>query len=340
MIPLRILCAIFIFTLSMKSTDELIEIIRKAISAYRFKDQPAGLYEPLAYAMSLGGKRVRPLLCLLAYNLYKEDVETALMPALGVEFFHNFTLLHDDVMDRSFIRRGQPCVHVKWDENTAILSGDALQVVAYQLVAQAPAACLKECLDLFSQTALEVCEGQSYDMLFESRQDVAEDEYLEMIRLKTAVLLAGSLKMGAIVAGAPASDAQHLYDFGIHIGIAFQIKDDLLDVWGNPAIFGKAIGGDIMCNKKTFLLIHALKYADEDQRRELLRYMSSDDIDRSEKVQAVTELYESVGVRKVCEDLMQNHENMAMAALDALAVDRERTKYLRQLAESMMKRQM
>lgn len=324
----------------MKSTKELISILQDAVNCLEFKSQPAGLYEPLAYTMSLGGKRVRPLLTLMAYNLYKEDVETALKPALGIELFHNFTLLHDDVMDRSFMRRGKPCVHVKWDENTAILSGDALQVVAYQYVAQAPADSLSACLDLFSRTALEVCEGQSYDMLFESKQQVDEEEYLEMIRLKTAVLLACSLKMGAILAGASAEDAQHLYDFGIHIGIAFQIKDDLLDVWGDPAIFGKAIGGDIMCNKKTFLLIHALKHADDKQHASLLHYITSDDIDRTEKVQAVTRLYEAVGVKEECEAKMLHHQHLAMSALAALSVGEDKTVYLRELAESMMKRQM
>lgn len=324
----------------MKSTKELIAFLQEAVNHLEFKSQPAGLYEPLAYTMSLGGKRVRPLLCLMAYNLYKEDVETALNPALGIELFHNFTLLHDDVMDRSFMRRGKACVHVKWDENTAILSGDALQVVAYQYVAQAPVAVLPACLELFSRTALEVCEGQSYDMLFETKKDVGEEEYLEMIRLKTAVLLACSLKMGAILAGASEEDAQHLYDFGIHIGVAFQIKDDLLDVWGDPAIFGKAIGGDIMCNKKTFLLIHALKNADDKQRESLLHYITSDDIDRAEKVHAVTALYEAVGVKEECEAKMLYHQQLAMDALDVLSVSEEKTVHLRELAESMMKRQM
>lgn len=324
----------------MKSIKELISILQDTVNRLEFKPEPAGLYEPLAYTMSLGGKRVRPLLTLMAYNLYKEDVETAINPALGIELFHNFTLLHDDVMDRSFMRRGKPCVHVKWDENTAILSGDAMQVVAYQYVAQAPAAVLPACLDLFSRTALEVCEGQSYDMLFESKQQVDEEEYLEMIRLKTAVLLACSLKMGAILAGASAEDAQKLYDFGIHIGIAFQIKDDLLDVWGDPAVFGKAIGGDIMCNKKTFLLIHALKHANKEQHASLLHYITSDDIDRAEKVQAVTRLYEAVGVKEECEAKMLHHQELAMEALASLSVGEEKIVYLRELAESMMKRQM
>ena len=324
----------------MKSTKELISILQDRVNHLAFKSQPAGLYEPLSYTMSLGGKRVRPLLCLMACNLFKEDVESAIAPALGIELFHNFTLLHDDVMDRSFMRRGKPCVHVKWDENTAILSGDALQVVAYQYIAKAPAESLQACLDLFSTTALEVCEGQSYDMLFETQSKVGEEEYLEMIRLKTAVLLACSLKMGAIIAGASAEDAQHLYDFGIHIGIAFQIKDDLLDVWGDPAIFGKAIGGDIMCNKKTFLLINALKRVEGAQRDELLHYMTSNDIERSEKVKAVTALYESLKVREECEAKMNHHQALAMQALASLSVSEDKTFYLRELAESMMKRQM
>ncbi len=324
----------------MKSTKELVSLIQERVNGLTFGTQPAGLYDPLLYTMSLGGKRVRPLLCLMAYNLFKEDVETALEPAMGIELFHNFTLLHDDVMDRSFMRRGKPCVHVKWDENTAILSGDALQVVSYQYVAQAPSECLQECLDLFSRTALEVCEGQSYDMLFESRMEVGEDEYLEMIRLKTAVLLACSLKMGAIIAGACKNDAQALYDFGIHIGIAFQIKDDLLDVWGDPAVFGKAIGGDIMCNKKTFLLINALKRVEGEERAQLLHYMTSDDIERAEKVAAVKGLYESLRVREECEAKMNYHQQLAMQALASLSVEAGKSAYLKDLAESMMKRQM
>ncbi len=325
----------------MKQTKELIEIIQKAIADIRFDEKPDVLYDPMAYMMNLGGKRVRPLLCLMAYQMYREDgLEDVMAPALGIEMFHNFTLLHDDVMDRSFMRRGKPCVHVKWDENTAILSGDALQVKAYQYVQQAPADKLKACLDLFSRTAIEVCEGQAYDMLFESEQSVDKDEYLNMIRLKTAVLLACSLKMGAILAGAPEADCQSLYDFGIHIGIAFQVKDDLLDVWGNPSIFGKAIGGDIMCNKKTFLLINALEMSDASQRDRLMSYLQNSDIERGEKISRVTALYEELGVKTVCENLMAAHEQLALDALQSLSVDPEKWAALKQLADEMMNRQM
>lgn len=325
----------------MRNVQELIQLIQDEVSALKIASEPAGMYDPISYMMSIGGKRIRPLLCLLAYRMYagEDNLDEVMAPALGIEMFHNFTLMHDDVMDRSFMRRGKPCVHVKWDENTAILSGDALQIMAYQYVQQAPEKNLAACLDLFSRTAMELCEGQALDMLFETQERVDKDDYLEMIRKKTAVLLACSLKMGAIIADAPQRDQDLLYEYGINIGIAFQIKDDLLDVWGNPAIFGKAIGGDIMCNKKTFLLIHAMEQADEHARRFLQEYMKTNDIDRSEKVETVTRMYNQLGVKEMCESQMNYHQEKALQALRELSVPEERWNDLRVLAEKMMKRQ-
>ena len=249
----------------MFTITELTEKINRHFEELKFTRQPQGLYAPVSYVLSIGGKRIRPLLMLMAYNLYREDVEHIFPQATGIEVYHNYTLLHDDLMDKADRRRGKPTVHKVWNENTAILSGDAMLVLAYQFMAQCPPECLKEVMDLFSQTALEICEGQQLDMDFETRKDVTEAEYMEMIRLKTSVLLSCSLKMGALLAGASPEDAGHLYDFGIHLGLAFQLKDDLLDVYGNPEVFGKNIGGDILCNKKTYLLIKAYEQATPSQ---------------------------------------------------------------------------
>ena len=236
---------------------QLLDDVNSYISKLQYNRTPKGLYDPIEYVLSLGGKRIRPVLMLMAYNLYKDDVSTVMSQAVALETYHNYTLLHDDLMDRSDMRRGKATVHKVWNENTAILSGDAMLVLAYQFLTRNTPAHLDEILGLFSQTALEICEGQQFDMEFETRENVTADEYIEMIRLKTAVLLAASLKIGAILAGASTADADALYTFGMQIGIAFQLKDDFLDVYGNPELFGKNIGGDILCNKKTFMLIKA-----------------------------------------------------------------------------------
>ena len=258
----------------MKTFDEITQHISTEIDQLNWNKEPRELYEPIDYVLSMGGKRIRPALTLMASNLYQDDVQSAINTALGIEVFHNFTLLHDDIMDRADVRRGRPTVHKKWNDNTAILSGDVMQIAAYQLIAKTPAHCLKQVLDLFSQTAAEICEGQQYDVVFENCDIVKADEYLEMIRLKTAVLLGCALKCGALIGGAGEEDAQNLYDFGINIGLAFQLKDDLLDVYGDEATFGKKIGGDILCNKKTYLLIHALKLAIGDTKEELKKWLN------------------------------------------------------------------
>ena len=250
----------------MLSFNEILEKVEHEISQLSFEYPPKSLYDPIEYILSLGGKRIRPALALMACNLYKENIDNVINPALGVEVFHNFTLLHDDLMDKADKRRNKPTVHKVWNDNTAILSGDAMLIAAYQLIGKTEPDYLKEVFDLFTETALEICGGQQYDMEFESRMDVTEPEYIEMIRLKTAVLLACSLKIGAITGGASKEDAANLYDFGINIGLAFQLQDDLLDVYGDTATFGKNIGGDITCNKKTFLLIHAFELASPEQK--------------------------------------------------------------------------
>ena len=323
----------------MFTINELTEKINQHFAELQFNRQPQGLYDPVAYVLSLGGKRIRPLLMLMAYNLYREDVERIFPQATGIEVYHNYTLLHDDLMDKADRRRGKPTVHKVWNENTAILSGDAMLVLAYQFMAQCPAEKLKEVMDLFSLTALEICEGQQMDMDFETRKDVTEAEYIEMIRLKTSVLLSCSLKMGALLAGASDDDAQHLYDFGIRLGLAFQLKDDLLDVYGNPEVFGKNIGGDILCNKKTYLLIKAYEQATPAQRQALDAWIDAENYVPEEKIAAVTALYDEIGVKALCEQLMEAYTEQARASLQAVSVSAERKSELTALMEKLMHRE-
>ena len=272
----------------MKQQDAkaLQELFQDYLENLSYAREPMGLYEPVKYVLGIGGKRIRPTLMLLAYNLFKEDVHSVLSQAMGLETYHNFTLLHDDLMDKADRRRGMPTVHKRWDENTAILSGDAMVMLAYQfMMKDCPAMYVRSVMDVFSQTALEICEGQQWDMEFENRQDVTVDEYMEMIRLKTSVLLAGALKIGAVLGGASEADAQKLYDFGIRIGLAFQLQDDWLDVYGDPKVFGKNIGGDILCNKKTFMLITAFERADEETKAELQNWITAEQYDPARKIE-------------------------------------------------------
>lgn len=301
--------------------------------------QPASLYEPIEYVLSIGGKRVRPVLTLLAYNLYREDIERVMPQAIALETYHNYTLLHDDLMDNADVRRGKPTVHRKWDANTAILSGDSMLVLAYQRMAQCDEDHLKSVLDLFTETALQIGEGQQYDMEFERRDDVSEEEYIEMIRLKTSVLLACGLKMGALMADAPCGDADNLYRFGECVGLAFQLQDDYLDVYGDPAVFGKEIGGDITSNKKTYMLINALNRANDSQREELTRWISATDFDKQEKIAAVTRLYNEIGIDQLAQEKIAAYFQESHRYLDALAVPEERKEELARYAQQMMKRQ-
>ena len=289
----------------MYTSNQLLEKVNQALDHLAYDRQPQGLYAPIKYELSLGGKRLRPVLMLLTYNMYKEDVENIMMQALGLEIYHNFTLLHDDVMDRADVRRGKPCVHKVWNDNTAILSGDTMIVDSFIRMQQCDPAHLPDVMDVFSRTALEISEGQQYDMEFESRNDVKEEEYLEMIRLKTSVLLACAVKIGALLGDATNEDAALLYDFGEKIGLAFQLQDDYLDVYGDFAVFGKRIGGDILCNKKTYLLIKAFEHANEEQRKELESWISRTEYAPQEKIDAVTRLYNEIGVRELLKCLLR-----------------------------------
>ncbi len=323
----------------MLTSNEILDRVNGFIASLPYDRQPSSLYDPIRYVLSLGGKRIRPVLMMLSYGLWRDDAERILMPACAIETYHNYTLLHDDLMDNADVRRGQPTVHRRWDANTAILSGDSMLVVAYQRMAQCDADKLSEVLNLFTETALEIGEGQQYDMDFEHRNDVTEAEYIEMIRLKTSVLLACAMKIGAILADAPARDADLLYRFGEQMGLAFQLQDDLLDVYGDPAVFGKAIGGDITSNKKTYMLINAMLRADDRQRAELSRWIAATDFDRAEKIAAVTAIYDEIGIRGLCEELIEKYFAESEKLLAQVAVPEERKTELRRYAAAMMKRE-
>lgn len=312
--------------------------IENALSQQAYPTRPAGLYEPIAYALSGGGKRVRPHLTLLACSLYSDDPEKAIPAALSVETYHNHTLLHDDLMDGADLRRGRPTVFRKWDANTAILSGDTMLILAFNLLLEGGYPNAAELLQLLARTAREVCEGQQYDMNFEQRNDVTEAEYIEMIRLKTSVLLACALKMGALVAGAPADQADLLYRFGEQIGLAFQLQDDYLDCYGDPAVFGKQIGGDIASAKKTYLLINALESADEKQRADLNRLLSDEAMPRAEKLAAVIQIYNALDIPDRCQARISAYYEAAREVFNQLNVDPERKQPLWDFAEKMLHR--
>ena len=307
----------------MHTFNEYLERVNNAIKAIPYPEQPSHLYEPITYTMDLGGKRLRPVLVLMACEAVGGDINRALTPAIGLEMFHNFTLLHDDVMDKADIRRGKPTVHVKWDDNTAILSGDAMLTMATQLIAQAPADVMPQVMDLYNRTAMEIYEGQQYDVDFETRNDVTVDEYIEMIRLKTSVLLGCACKMGALIGGADEATAQLFYKVGENLGLAFQLQDDMLDVWGDEATFGKAIGGDIMNNKKTFLLINAMQRATGDHKVELSLWLSTPNASRAVKVPAVTAIYDALNLRDLSLDAINRYNDEAINALNKISISDE-----------------
>ena len=317
--------------------------INKAIDALNWQKEPRGLYEPIEYTLASGGKRVRPQLTLIAAEaivngglLNGDAIEQALPAALAFEVFHNFTLMHDDVMDRAQLRRGKPTVHAKWSDNTAILSGDQMLIEAYKLLSGVPADKLPTVLKWFNEMATGICEGQQLDVDFEHAAQVTIEEYLKMIELKTAVLLANALRTGGYIAGASETEQKALYEYGLHIGLAFQIQDDILDVYGDPKTFGKAIGGDICCNKKTFLLLTALETADAESKAELLQWLMATDCD-AEKIKAVTAIYDRLGVRETGESVMEEHTSLALAQLDLLPQNAA-TEKLRVLAEQLVTR--
>ena len=318
--------------------EELLVKVNDFLDNLKYERKPSCLYDPVKYVLSMGGKRIRPVLMLLSYGLFKDDVESVLMPACALETYHNYTLLHDDLMDNADMRRGHETVHRKWDANTAILSGDSMLVLAYERMAKCNPVYLSDVLHTFTETALEIGEGQQYDMEFETRNDVTEDEYIEMIRLKTSVLLACAQKIGAILAGASKQDQDNLYKFGEQIGLAFQLQDDYLDVYGDPKVFGKKVGGDIICNKKTYMLINAYNRADAEQRRELQHWMEAETFNSDEKVAAVTAIYNKVGVDKLAIEKIAYYFEESKKYLDAVQVSDERKAELRLYAQKMMHR--
>ncbi len=316
-----------------------IDAIQTELQRTDYGQHPPELYDPIRYIMGLGGKRMRPLLTLMATSLFTDDWQRAVRPALGVEVFHNFTLMHDDIMDRAPLRRGQPTVHEKWNDNIAILSGDVMLVNAYDLLLDVDADKLKAVLARFSRTAAEVCEGQQMDMNFETRWDVTEAEYIEMIRLKTSVLLGYALELGGLVGGADAETNRHLYEGGVNIGIGFQLKDDLLDVYGDPAKFGKQVGGDIIANKKTFLLIEALEKATGSVRDELTGWLNRTDFDKAEKVAAVTAIYDQLGIGQITRSRISEYFERGFANLEQVAAEPARKAVLSNFAHQLVERE-
>ncbi|MCJ8211520.1 polyprenyl synthetase family protein [Mucilaginibacter sp. RS28] len=323
----------------MTDLKELQLLIEEAVNKLSFPNHPAELYEPISYILSIGGKRLRPALLLMACDLFGGDVKAAVPPALAIEVFHNFTLMHDDIMDNAPLRRGKTTVHERWNPNVAILSGDAMLVEAYKLLMQIDNSILRPALILFNQMGSAVCEGQQIDMQFEQRDNVSLEEYLDMIRLKTAVLLGCALEIGALAGGANKANAELLYTFGERLGIAFQLQDDILDVYGDPEKFGKQVGGDIIANKKTWLLIKALELAGERERAELDKWLLAKTFDVAEKVKAVTAIYDGLGIRQLAAEAMQAFATEAYQALEQIKVETERKQQLRYFADNLLNRE-
>ena len=322
----------------MLNYNELYDKVNLYIDNMQYNAQPEGLYAPIKYVLSLGGKRIRPILMLMAYNLYHDDVDAILPNAIALETYHNFTLLHDDLMDRADMRRGNLTVHKKWDDNTAILSGDAMLIMAYKLFTETENPFLPKAVKTFNAATLGVCDGQQYDVEFESRNDVREEEYMEMIRLKTSLLLACALKIGGELAGASDEDADNLYQFGEKMGLAFQLQDDLLDVYGDPAVFGKQIGGDILCNKKTFMLINAYNMANATQKSELKAWIEKTDYDPAEKIKAVTAIYDAVGIKAICQEKIEQLFTQSLDCLAKVRIEDAKKSELKAFADKLLKR--
>jgi geranylgeranyl diphosphate synthase, type II len=322
----------------MHTLENLQQIIKDRLDKLNFNQKPNELYDPINYILDLGGKRLRPALCLLACELFDGDIQQAISPALGIEIFHNFTLLHDDIMDEAPIRRGKPTVHIKWNPNVAILSGDTMMALAYEYIMKAPKEIQKEVFSVFNKTAIEVCEGQQYDMNFETQEEVSISDYLEMIRLKTAVLLAGSLKIGAIIGDANNQDAENLYLFGEKLGVAFQLKDDLLDAFSDENKFGKKTGGDIVTNKKTFLYLKAFEMADGKNIELLQVYFQNDFIDNSEKIARVKKIYRELGIEAATKKEIELYYNMALNYLDKVNVSPEKKSEILKFAYQLKQR--
>lgn len=323
----------------MNELSDLQALISDAVNKLTFPEHPGQLYDPISYILSLGGKRMRPALLLMACELFGGDVNKAIPPALAIEVFHNFTLMHDDIMDNAPLRRGKTTVHEKWNQNVGILSGDVMLIEGYKLMMQVDNSILRQVLDIFNETAVGVCEGQQIDMEFEQQNDVRIDEYINMIRLKTAVVLGGALKIGALIGGATAHDAALLSTFGEQLGIAFQLQDDILDVYGDPEKFGKQVGGDIISNKKTYLLIKALELAKGEDAAELSNLINATKFDSAEKVAAVTRIYDSLNIRQYAEDAMQAYADKAFEALEQINLPEDHKQYLHDFADGLLVRE-
>ena len=323
----------------MNELSDLQALISDAVNKLTFPEHPGQLYDPISYILSLGGKRMRPALLLMACELFGGDANKAIPPALAIEVFHNFTLMHDDIMDNAPLRRGRTTVHEKWNQNVGILSGDVMLIEGYKLMMQVDDRILRQVLDIFNETAVGVCEGQQIDMEFEQQNDVRIDEYINMIRLKTAVVLGGALKIGALIGGAPSADAALLSTFGEQLGIAFQLQDDILDVYGDPEKFGKQVGGDIISNKKTYLLIKALELAKNKDAADLNTLISATKFDGAEKVTAVTRIYDSLNIRQYAEDAMQGYADKAFEALEQINLPEDHKQYLHDFADGLLVRE-
>jgi geranylgeranyl diphosphate synthase type II len=322
----------------MYTLSEAQNLVEKFLKSLSIPDTPPELYEPVQYILSLGGKRIRPALVILGCDLFEGDVASALNPAAAVEVFHNFTLLHDDIMDRSELRRGHPTVHMKYNENVAILSGDVMSILASRLMNMAPGVVLNLVHDVFTKTAMQVCEGQQMDMNFEERHSVSEEEYLYMIELKTAVLIAASLKIGAILGGASQKDSEDLYEFGRNLGLAFQLQDDFLDTYGEQELIGKKPGTDIVDNKKTFLMIRALEGANSSQKEVLSHWLSLKEFNKKEKISGVIEIYDQLGIRELTEKRIQHFYDEALASLERLNRPADRKSELFEFASYLKSR--
>lgn len=325
----------------MKKIEYLLKTINSELDTVAWNHRPKELYEPISYILSLGGKRIRPILSVMGFNLYQRPEKNyqVLKPALATEVFHNFTLMHDDIMDNASKRRGKSTVHTKWNVNTAILSGDAMMIAAYDLLSHVESDLLQDVLKLFNRCALDVCEGQQYDMNFETLNTVSESDYLHMIKLKTAVLLGFSLELGARIGGAPATEAAQLREFGNNIGIGFQLKDDILDVYGDEEKFGKKVGGDIVENKKTFLLIKALELANDDQRKELNEWLQAENPDEQEKINAIRNIYDDLEIKSLSLKKMNEYFDKGFELLDSIELADKRKEPLLELTNYLIDRE-
>jgi len=322
----------------MQSIKAYQDVIRQALTQFHFPEEPSNLYKPINYLLNIGGKRIRPSLTLLAADMFGAEVSSALPSALAIEVFHNFSLMHDDIMDKAPLRRGHDTVHEKWNANTAILSGDFMLIHSYTLLAKNPPELIAPLLEVFNKTAAEVCIGQQLDMDYEKTQDVTINDYVEMIRLKTAVLIGTALQLGAMVAHAEKSQTELIYQYGVNLGIAFQLQDDLLDAYGDPLKFGKQPGGDILENKKTYLLLKTLELANEEDQREIISWLQQTEYDPSKKIDAIMRIYDKLKIKEYINDEIREYTHRAFQALDEIALTKEKKVPLLQLSNELLNR--